>query len=191
MVLFVDETENENLFLVGGVLVESKEEVHAAYKRFKRRIKDYPITNRFRTEVFREFKSTLLDKRYQRIKSRMVEEIADLDCKIIYACFKKSELKFDQELKEKVYMELLARISSSIDEDISIVFDAFNVPSFDEKVVRELSKQKAVQAIMPQNSQSEPGLQLIDNICSVLRYYKTSGEKNDWYKMLENKILEV
>ena len=45
MQLFVDETENESFFIVGGILVDSRESASATYKRFKRRIKEYPITN--------------------------------------------------------------------------------------------------------------------------------------------------
>ena len=44
MVLFVDETENEDLFLVGGVLVESREDAIRAYNRFKKRISNIPLT---------------------------------------------------------------------------------------------------------------------------------------------------
>ena len=92
---------------------------------------------------------------------------------------------------ERTYIALLSRITYFLKEDVSIVYDSFNIPSFDEKVVHELSKLMNVQAIMGRNSQSEPGLQLADNLCSVFRHYKTTRLKTEWYEMLESRILEV
>ncbi len=191
MVLFVDETENEDLFIVGGILVESREDAIRAYNRFKKRIKDFKIPNRYRMELYREFKSTLLDSDYPRIKQRMLEEINQLNCRLIYACSEKTDERFVQELKERTYVALLSRITSFLEEDVSIVFDSFNIPSFDVKIVHELSKMMNVQAIMGRNSQSEPGLQLADNLCSVFRHNKAASQKTEWYEMLESKISEV
>ena len=194
MLLFVDETENDDLFLVGGLLVESREAAIYAYKKFKKRIRDFKIPDRYRVELYREFKSTLLDRDYPRVKARMLEEITQLNCKLVYACYSKPNTPFVQEMKESVYISLLSRIASFIGEDISIIFDAFNIPSFDQKIVDELSKLKSVQAIMGRNSQSEPGLQLADNLCSVYRHSKEANQKpleTEWYKMLENMIVEI
>ena len=191
MLLFVDETENESFFLVGGVLVESRESASTAYKRFKRRIKDFPITANKRMRLYTEFKSVLLDSHYQKIKLRMIEEISEMDCCIIYSCYVKKDSPFVQSLKEQVYIELLSRIVASISEDVSIIFDKFNLPAFETRIVQTISKYKNVQAIMPQDSQTEPGLQFADNICSILRHRKTTNVANEYYKLLENRIREV
>jgi len=62
MLLFVDETENEDLFIVTGFLVKSKEDADLAYKHFKRKIKDCRISDREKRKLFTEFKSTLMDQ---------------------------------------------------------------------------------------------------------------------------------
>ena len=44
---------------------------------------------------------------------------------------------------------------------------------------------------MPRDSQEEPGLQFADNICSVLRQYKTEREENEYYRILKKRIREI
>ena len=39
MVLYVDETENDDFFIVAGLLVESEEAVNESYKRFKKALR--------------------------------------------------------------------------------------------------------------------------------------------------------
>ena len=191
MLLFVDETENDSLFIVGGILLDSRESAAEAYRRFKRKIRNYPLTENKRMKLYTEFKSVLMDNHYQRIKLRMIEEISEMESCIIYSCYIKKEDSFLQSLKETVYNELLSRIVASIQDDISIIFDKFNLPAFEERIVDTISTFKNVQAIMPRDSQAEPGLQFADNICSILRQWKTTNIESEWYKMLENKIREV
>ena len=191
MLLFVDETENESLFLVAGLLVESREVATESYQKFKKKVHNFPIVPSHKQQVFNEFKSTLLDRTYQRIKFKMIEEINQLDCCIIYSCYLKKAGRFDKNLKELVYISLLSNIVSSIDTDTSVIFDKFNVPTFDLKIVQTISGYKNVQAIMPRDSQTEPGLQFVDNICSILRRQISAKEKNEWYKILEERIREV
>ena len=191
MLLFVDETEDESCFLVGGILVESREVATAAYKKFKKRIKGFPISNNERMKIYTEFKSTLLDKGYQRIKLRMIEEIDQLDSCIIFSCYIKKDPSFPQEVKEKTYIELLEKIVDTISEDVSVIFDRFNIPSFEDMIVQSISDHQNVQAIMPRDSQEEPGLQFADNICSVLRHYHTYHEESECYKILKKRIREV
>ena len=121
----------------------------------------------------------------------MIEEISEMECCIIYSCYVKKDSPFVQFLKEQVYIELLSRIVASISEDVSIIFDKFNLPAFETRIVQTISKYKNVQAIMPQDSQTEPGLQFADNICSILRHKKTTNVASEYYKLLENKIREV
>ena len=86
---------------------------------------------------------------------------------------------------------MLSKIVSSIEEDISIIFDRFNIPTFEESIVQTVSEHQNVQAIMPRDSQEEPGLQFADNICSVLRQYKTEREENEYYRILKKRIREI
>lgn len=38
MILYIDETENDNYFIVTGLLVTSKQNVDMTYKRFKKKV---------------------------------------------------------------------------------------------------------------------------------------------------------
>ena len=69
MILFVDETENDRFFIVTGLLMKSKSEADELYRRFKKKINGSKISEKEKRVVFNEFKSTLLDKSYQRIKT--------------------------------------------------------------------------------------------------------------------------
>ena len=191
MLLFVDETENESFFIVGGVLIDSRESAIAAYRRFKKRIKDFPITENKRKKLYTEFKSVLMDNHYQKIKLRMIEEINEMDSCVIYSCYIKKDAPFVQSLKEQVYIELLSKIVVSINSDVSIIFDKFNLQAFDNRIVETISDFRNVQAIMPRDSQTEPGLQFADNVCSILRKKKTTNISDECYKLLEKKIREV
>ena len=83
MVLYIDETENEEFFIVAGLLVESDSVVQASYKHLKKSIRGMHIPDRYKAKVYTEFKSTLLDRDYRRIKQRMLVEIQELNGAII------------------------------------------------------------------------------------------------------------
>ena len=80
---------------------------------------------------------------------------------------------------------------SSIEGDISIIFDAFNKSDFEEKILERISSYKNVQAIMPRDSQKEPGLQLVDNICSVIRMNKSGIDEHGFYDIISKFVKEV
>ena len=52
MTLFVDETENEDFFIVTGLLVRSKEDVDLAYRKFKKGISGAHISNKLKQFMF-------------------------------------------------------------------------------------------------------------------------------------------
>ena len=89
MVIYIDETENDDFFIVVGLCVSGEDRVRNAYKRFKKSIRGYVIPEKYKSRLYTEFKSTLLDRDYSRIKKRMLEEIISLDGKILYSYLKK------------------------------------------------------------------------------------------------------
>ena len=101
-----------------------------AYKRFKKRIKSFNIREKFRSRLFTEFKSTLLDNTYPRVKERMICEILSLEGMIIYSCFVKKDVHFNQELKESVYITLLSKILGEIKSNTFVLFDSFGKKDF-------------------------------------------------------------
>lgn len=48
MILFVDETECKDYFIVAGLLTESKSKTDDAFKRFKKKVKNFPTFPRKR-----------------------------------------------------------------------------------------------------------------------------------------------
>lgn len=191
MIVYVDETENEEFFIVAGLLVISSSDVDLAYKRFKNRVKDFNIREKFRSRLFTEFKSTLLDNSYIRIKKRMIEEILSLDGMVIFSCHMKKDLRFNQELKESVYITLLSRIIGEITADTVVVFDSFGKKDFEERIVRSFIDADNIEDIYPGISEKEAGLQFIDNICSVIRLHKSGDKKDVFFETIERMIKEV
>ena len=191
MILFVDETENVDHFILTGLLVNSREEINLAYKRFKNKVIDTPISNREKAVLFTEYKSILLDRRYKRIKIKMLEELGKIHPMIIYSCHIKKGASFSQKVKEDTYIVLLSKIVSSIEAYISVIFDAFNKTDFERRIVERIIDYQNVQAISPVDSQKEPGLQFVDNICSVIRMHASNSDQYGFYQIIEKWIKSV
>lgn len=43
MILYVDETENNDYFLVAGLLIDTEENAELTYKHFKKKIRDFKL----------------------------------------------------------------------------------------------------------------------------------------------------
>ena len=106
----------------------------------------------------------LLDKEFQRIKIKMLEEIMKIDNKIIFSCYIKKEGYFNQIKKEEQYIKLLNNIVSSISEDIEIIFDSFNKSDFERNIIDRINKCSNVLNIQSRDSFDEPGIQFVDNL---------------------------
>ena len=57
MILFVDETECEDYFIVAGLLTDSKLKTDATFKKFKKKVKNFHISPKDKEKIFTEFKS--------------------------------------------------------------------------------------------------------------------------------------
>lgn len=191
MILYIDETENEEYFIVTGLLLNSREDAEGIYKSFRKKARNMPIAKRDKQVVFAEFKSTLLDKHYQKMKKQMMLSLSEVDKHIIYSCYIKKSKSFPQNFKEDTYIALLSRIVLSIDSDISIIFDTFNKQDFEKRIIDRISTYGNVQAIMPRDSQIEAGLQYVDNICSIIRHHLSGTDKNEFYTLIEDWVREA
>ena len=191
MILYVDETEYPGFFIVAGLLVNNANDVNIAYKRFKKKINNFPISQNEKQKVFKEFKSVLLDRKYQKIKFRLLEEINTIENSIYFACYIKDKPDFTQEIKEKIYIDLLKKIVNSIDFDIDIIFDTFNKSDFENSIISEIHSFNNVIGICDKASETEYGLQFIDNICSVLRLSKSGKDTYGFYEIIKNNVFEV
>ena len=86
---------------------------------------------------------------------------------------------------------MLSKIVSSVEENISVIFDTFNKNDFEKRIVDHISSYKNVQAIMSRDSQKEPGLQFVDNICGVIRLHKSDVDEHRFFDMIRKNAKEV
>lgn len=191
MILYVDETENGEYFIVTGLLLESREITEKMYKSFKRKARNMTVSKRDKASLFTEFKSTMLDKHYQRIKIKMIETIVEQEHSVIYSCYIKKNKGFPQNFKEDTYIALLSRIILSIEANVSVIFDSFNKADFEARIIKRMSEYNNVQAIMARDSQLEGGLQFVDNMCSVIRMKMSDSDKHGFYPMIEKWVQKV
>ena len=125
MYLYIDETECHEYFIVTGLMVNSKQEIETAYKRFKKKAESIRISANMKAILFSEFKSTLLDKHYQKAKKELLLQLNEFEYKVFYSCFEKKNIDFRQGVKEKTYIRLLSLIISSIKCNVNVCFDRF------------------------------------------------------------------
>lgn len=191
MILFVDETENDDYFIVTGLLVESQNDVNLIYNRFKRKAKNINISDKKKSQLFTEFKSTLLDRKYQKLKISMLSELSSIDHYIIYSCYVKKDSYFPQVLKEEVYIQLLSKIVENASCDLNIVFDAFNKKDFESNIIASILALPSVITIESCDSQKNPGLQFVDNLCSTCRHHLDNDDPYNFYDIIKDNVKEI
>ena len=191
MILYVDETENDKLFIVAGLIAPSEQDVELAYKKFKNGIKGFKIPNKYKSKVYMEFKSVYLDHDYSKLKLKMLEEIHQIDGSVIYSCFIKKNSKFNQVLKESVYITLISSIMGALDSKTDVVFDRFGKEDFEKRIVECAKSNVNIVNIEPRDSQLIPGLQFADNICSVIRMHKSGEDEYNYYDLISDMVEEV
>lgn len=191
MILYVDETENDDYFIVAGLLVKNERCIDLAYRHFKNRIKNYPLKLKSKQKVYRGFKSSVIDRHYQTVKRIMLEEINNIsDRYILYSSQIKKKTKLFQGEKEKIYLHLITKIVGYC-ENVIVIYDSFNNKKIDNKIYEELNKLSNVESIFAKDSQEEPGLQFVDNLCSVIRLHISKNDKNNFYKIIASNIIDI
>lgn len=193
MVLYVDETENDNFFIVTGLLLDSDRDANDIYNRFKKQIKGEHLSDREKRTIYTEFKAVLLDRSFQRIKKKLLTEISKKENSIIYSCYIKKGEHFNQTAKEETYISLLANIVSYFKDanSINIIFDKFNKKDFENRIIENIGSMLPVKMITAQDSRTESGLQLVDNLCSVIRLHRSNTDENSYYEIIKNRIIEI
>jgi len=191
MLLFVDETENNEFFIVTGLLVQSQKDIDLTYNRFKKIAKRINISDKKRGQLFTEFKSTLMDRNYQKLKISMLSELKTMEHYIIYSCYIKKDSVFSQMQKEDVYISLLSKIVVEASCQLDVIFDTFNKHDFEEKIINAISSISNVTSICSCDSQRNPGLQYADNLCSTCRHYLDGTDINKFYDVIKDNVKEV
>lgn len=92
--------------------------------------------------------------------------------------------------KEIIYLQMLNNIISSINNNIDIVFDTFHKHDFEQRIIKRFQSCDNVLSIESSESFKEPGIQYVDNLCSVIRlsYLKN---KNEYYTLISDKTMDV
>ena len=191
MTLFIDETEKDEYFIVAGLLVYSDPDVELAYKKFKNSIKGLRISDKAKSRMYVEFKSTVLDRCYQKVKIKLLENISAIDAEIVYSVYKKKNIKLYQSQKESIYITLISNIMNSLQDSTHVVFDRFGIPAFEERIKKLKIIYKNVDTISEADSQVVHGFQLADNICSTIRLHITKKDQYGFFKIIESKTREV
>ena len=191
MILYIDETENEQYFIVTGLLTSSRLAVDYSFKHFKNSVRKMDIKQKYKERIFVEFKSGLIDRNYKRIKYKLLEEIKDLESSVVYSCYVKKDCVLKQETKEKIYIQLVEKIVSSISDEIDVIFDEFGIDSFERGIINNIGEYKNVNSIIPMNSKLEAGLMYVDNLCSVIRLHLTNDDKYKFYDYIKDIAIEV
>ena len=191
MMLCIDETENNRMFMVVGLLVNSKSEIDMSFKRFKNRINEIGLKPKDKQVICIEFKSFILDRKFQRIKNMLLNELNKLNYVIFYSCYSKNKESMKQSKKEKIYINLLEKIVDNIDNEVDIVFDDFGRIDFEDKIITRLSKKYNVKSVTPENSQKEAGLKYVDNICSVIRLYRSNEDRFKFYELIKDNTIQI
>lgn len=157
MILYVDETENKELFVVAGLLLPSKNVANSVFNGFKNKIKLFKLSTKTRQRLFMEFKSVDLDNHFQKMKVKMLEEISSVDSAIIFSCYLKKNRDFNQKLKEDTYVMLLSKIANELYDDTDIIFDSFNKSDFERRIVNSISQILNVKSITLVIQEKKPG----------------------------------
>lgn len=189
--LYIDESLDEKVFVVGGILVNSEKDLLLAYSQFKKQIMNIPMTRKQKENVTYEFKSSLLDRTYPQIKRKLLYKLNILDCNIVYS-YKKLDAKLVQEDKENFYIELLSKIVSNINEDVTIItFDSFGNTKFENRIVKEIREIKNVKSIIKDESYNNKGLQFADNVVGVIRRKLSNVDDNGFFDIISNRTIEI
>lgn len=193
MVLYIDETENDNYFILTGLLVKSEKEINDVYHSFKKQVNKLKIPKKYKSKLYIEFKSTLLDTRFQKVKIKLLESLNTIDDTVIYSAYIKKTKHIKQGLKDKTYIRLLSSIINSIDNniDLDVVFDSLPSRRTIMHIIDVISKIENVKSIAPADSQLVPGLQYVDNLCSTVRMNKTGTDDYGFYELIKNDTIDV
>lgn len=153
MILYVDETESDSLFIVAGLLFNSRQDAEQVFKRFKKRARNVSIAEKYRARLFYEFKSNILDKDFQHLKKEMLNILNEFQYQVIFGCHTKPG-EFKQKDKERTYINMLTAIVTSI----------------------------------PTVSETEHGIIVIDNLCSVIRRHEMNQDNAGFFTIIAHNL---
>jgi hypothetical protein len=188
MYIYIDETEDKDYFVVGGILVEEENTLTSIHKRITKIIKRQKYSAKTKSLLLTELKDYQLNKSYRILKRTVLNELAGSGSYYYSLYIKKKHFK--QVDKEKMYIRLLKEIASKIDSKINIVYDEFRLQRFHNNIEVELIKLDNVISIESGNSQSNKSLQFADIICGTIRRYH-QDQDTEMFNLIKNKVIDI
>ncbi|MDO4941059.1 MAG: DUF3800 domain-containing protein [Erysipelotrichaceae bacterium] len=189
--LFIDESIDQNYYVVGGILTNSENDLLLVYNQFKKQVLNMPLTNKQKINITTEYKSTLLDKTYPQIKKKFLYKLNSLNCNVIYS-HKKLEEKLNKNINENTYIELLTNIINAIDDDVIVVtFDNFSNAKFENRIIETIGSLANVKSIKKDYSYNNKGLQFADNVVGVIRRKLSNTDSNGFFDIISKRTIEI
>ena len=190
MILFVDETESKSLFIVAGLLVNSKQAVEQVFKRFKKKARSVSISDKYKSILFNEFKSYILDNQFQHLKIEMLSILNEIQYQVIYCCHIKSG-EFKQKEKERSYINMLSSIISSTNNPVDVFFDSFGNQEFENSIIKKLESFPNVRQANSTVSETDHGIIIVDNLCSVIRLHEMHQDNEGFFTFITTNLKKV
>lgn len=187
MILYVDETESDSLFIVAGLLFNSRQDAEQVFKRFKKRARNVSIADKYRARLFYEFKSNILDKDFQHLKKEMLNILNEFQYQVIFGCHTKPG-EFKQKDKERTYINMLTAIVTSIPNSVDVYFDGFRNQGFENSIIKKLESLPNVRSAKPTVSETEHGIIVIDNLCSVIRRHEMNQDNAGFFTIIAHNL---
>ncbi len=188
MFLFIDETEDDKYFLVGGILVPKEDSLQGLYKKVRSKIKHHKYSMKAKNELLTELKDYQINKRYRRLKKYILQKLSTIG--VFYYCMIGKKKHFKQVDKERTYIKLLKKIIKSVNCDVNVVYDDFKLLRFHNNISVEVLKLENVISVNSAKSQECKSLQFSDIVVGTIRrYYKELDI--EMYKIISAKVIDI
>ena len=149
------------------------------------------MTRKQKEKILYDFKSTLLENSYSQIKRKMLYKLNNVNCRIVYSS-KTLESKLFEKDKQEIYIELLSKVVNAVNDELTIIiFDSFGNHKFENRIINTIKKYNNVISVESDYSFNNKGLQFADNVCGVIRRHLLETDNNDFYKIIEKKVIKV
>jgi len=189
--LYIDESFDEKLFVVGGILVDSENDLFLVYNQFKKQFNEIPMTRKQKERISFELKSTILESSYPQIKRKLLYKLNLLNCDIVFS-YRELDRKLTQDIKEDYYLSCLKQIASNVLDDLTIItVDELGSVKFETKVINELSNIDNVKLIKKDYSFANKGLQFADNVVGVVRKHIGNLDEENFYDIIAKKVKRI
>lgn len=188
MYLYIDETEDKDYFVVGGILVPDKDTLTGIHKRIAKMIRRQKYSDKTKSKLLTELKDYQINKSYRKIKRTILEELEGSGTYYYSLVGKKTHFK--QVDKERIYIRLLKKIASKIECEIYIIYDEFRLQRFHNNIEVELMKLDNVLTVKSGNSQSSKSLQFADIICGTVRRYH-QDQDTEMFNLIKDKVIDI